>query len=91
LEHSLSWQLWRGDIYGKVSRARFRYWDAVKYRARKQAAISSVGRLLRRTVLCQLFSVILLPPFLYSVLGIANPTTEHQPHTQTSYLIRDFF
>jgi hypothetical protein len=55
------------------------------------AAVSSVGRLLTRTVLRQLFSVILLPTLPYSVLGIANPTTEHQPHTQTRYLIRDFF
>jgi hypothetical protein len=47
--------------------------------------------LLTRAALCQLFSVILLPTLPYSVLGMANPTTEHQPLTQTRCLMSTIF
>src|SRR5262249_49369576 len=44
--------------------------------------------------ICSLFcvcSVVLLPTLPYSVLGIANPTTEHQSLVQTRRLMSDFF
>jgi hypothetical protein len=44
-----------------------------------------------RSLFLSFFSVILSPTWPYSVLGMANPTIEHQPHIQTSCLMLDFF